>query len=93
VSSSSSLDSIYIPVDIRLHLTGPISFMGGGYYNYFTQSGVSSDYGVEAGLRFSSRRWFIDARYSHGLKDQGGFEYSNIIGLLGIRLSTASSGW
>jgi hypothetical protein len=88
--TNSNEDSIYVPADLRFYLDRHFSIAAGAYYNKFTQSGDGNDYGWEAGLRLGlTRTIFIDGRYSDGLKDQGGgMHYSNILGLLGIRLGT-----
>jgi hypothetical protein len=87
-TTSVTRDSIYIPADLRWFFGYRFSLSGGAYYNLSTESGDPTDYGWEAGLRFMmSRRWFIEGRYSKGLKDLGdGLHYSNVIGLLGFRL-------
>lgn len=60
--------------------------MGGVCYNHYLASKATPDYGWDTGLRLSGRRLFLDALYTCGLKDQGGFRYSDVIGMLGFHL-------
>lgn len=87
-STSTTTGSIYVPADLRIHIVGPLSLSGGLYYDDFLSSGYDTDDGWEAGARLTLHPGiFIDARYLHGLKDQGGgVEYTSILGLVGIRI-------
>jgi hypothetical protein len=86
--TSTTTGSIYVPVDLRIRIAGPLSIGGGFYYDDFLSSGYDSDDGWEAGVRLTFHPGiFIDARYLHGLKDQGGgLNYTSVIGLVGIRI-------
>ena len=76
---AASPHSVYVPVDLRFHLTRHISLSGGGYFQHFSESGVSMNRGLEGGLRLSFGHLFLDGRYLAGAN-------SSVMGMLGIVL-------
>ncbi len=80
-STSSSI--LHFPVVYHLGLGKSFSLGIGGYFALALEGG-GTDYGLKAGPRISFGKFFIDATYNFGLKDNSGVKNSEIIGLLGI---------
>ncbi len=81
---STSSPIFHFPAVYHFGLGKSFSLGIGGYFALALAEGGDSDYGLKAGPRISFGKFFVDATYNYGLKDNSGVKNSELIGLLGI---------